>query len=106
MKNRAYHFGIKMSPYETLFGCKIIGLSTSNLPYDVISTIENKEQLAKLITEQPKEINSNVENDISNTEQLLITTIRVTKKLNNENANVMRTRAKENLENQVKKIMA
>lgn len=58
MKNRAYHSGIKMSPYEALFGCKIkIGLNTSNLPRDVISTIENEEQLAELITEQSHEIN-------------------------------------------------
>lgn len=28
-----------------------IGLKTSNLPHDVISTIENEEQLAELITE-------------------------------------------------------
>ena len=123
MKNRAYHSGIKMSPYEALFGCKIkIGLNTSNLPHDVISTIENEEQLAELITEQPRKINSNVENkvsdteqpqginlnvenEVSDTEQLLATTIRATIKLNNENANVMRTRAKENLENQAKKMM-
>jgi len=37
------------------------------------------------------------------TEQLLDTTIRANIKLNNENANVMRTRSKENLENQAKK---
>jgi Integrase zinc binding domain len=141
MKNRAYHSGIKMSPYEALFGCKIkIGLNTSNLPHDVISTIESEEQLAKLITEQPQEINSNIENkvsvteqpqeinsnienkvsvteqpqeiksnienEVSDTEQILATTLRATIKLNNENANVMRTRAKENLENQAKKMMA
>ncbi|XP_008188988.1 KRAB-A domain-containing protein 2-like [Acyrthosiphon pisum] len=70
MKNRAYHSGIKMSPYEALFGCKIkIGLNTSNLPHYVISTIENEEQLAELITEQATEINSNVENEVSDTEQ-------------------------------------
>jgi len=62
MKNRAYCSGIKMSPYEALFGCKIkIGLNTSNLQHDVISTIENEEQLAKLITEQSQ----NVENEVS-----------------------------------------
>lgn len=103
MKNRAYHSGIKMSPYEALFGCKIkIGLNTLNLPHNVISTIENEEQLAELIIKQPREINSNIENEVLDTEQLLATTI----KLNNENTNVIRTRAKENLENQVKKMMA
>ncbi|KAL4131012.1 hypothetical protein QTP88_008372 [Uroleucon formosanum] len=86
MKNRAYHSGIKMSPYEALFGCKIkIGLNTSNLPYDVIKQSQN------------------IENEVSaDTEEQLGTTI----KLNNENANVMRTRAKDNLENQAKKMMA
>lgn len=116
MKNRAYHSGIKMSPYEALFGCKIkIGLNTSNLPHDVISTIENEEQLAELITEQSQNVENevsetekiteqpqNIENEALDTEQQLVTTI----KLNNENANVMRTRAKENLENQAKKMMA
>jgi len=54
-ENRAYYFGIKMSPYEALYGCKTkVGLNTSNLPHDVISTIENKELLAELITEQPQ----------------------------------------------------
>ncbi|VVC46293.1 Ribonuclease H-like domain,Integrase, catalytic core [Cinara cedri] len=85
MKNRAYHSGIKMSPYEALFDCKIkIGLNTSNLPHD----------------------SQNIENEASYTDQLFVTTIRATIKLNNENANVMRTRAKENLENQAKNIMA
>ncbi|XP_060848294.1 KRAB-A domain-containing protein 2-like isoform X2 [Rhopalosiphum padi] len=152
MKNRAYHSGIKMSPYEALFGCKIkIGLNTSNLPHDVISTIENEEQLAELITEQSQKVENevsadtehiteqpqnienevsadtehiteqpqnienevtetekiteqpqNIENEALHTEQQLATTI----KLNNENANIMRTRAKENLENQAKKMMA
>jgi len=72
----------------------------------VISTIENEEQLAELITEQPQEINLNVENEISNTEQQLSTTICETIKLKNEKAYVMRTRAKKNLKNQAKKIMA
>lgn len=103
-----------MSLYEALFGCKIkIDLNTSNLPHDVIGTIENKKQLAELITKQSQNVENevsadtehiteqpqNIENEASDTEQQLPTTI----KSNNENANVMRTRAKENLENQAKK---
>ncbi|KAL4096883.1 hypothetical protein QTP88_021758 [Uroleucon formosanum] len=96
MKNRAYHSGIKMSPYEVLFGCKIkIGLNTSNLPHDVIKNEVTAD--TEHNTEQPQ----NIKNETSDTEQQLAATI----KLNNENANVMRTRAKENLENQAKKKM-
>ncbi|XP_060877929.1 uncharacterized protein LOC132950464 [Metopolophium dirhodum] len=57
-----------------------------------------KYQLTQNITEQPQ----NIKNETSDTEQQLATTI----KLNNQNANVMRTRANENLENQAKKMMA
>ncbi|XP_060854887.1 KRAB-A domain-containing protein 2-like [Metopolophium dirhodum] len=40
MKNRALHSGIKMSPYEALFGCKVkVGLSTSNLPKEVVDNL-------------------------------------------------------------------
>lgn len=49
MKNRALHSGIKMSPYEALFGCKVkVGLSTSNLPKEVIDNLENEEQLLEV----------------------------------------------------------
>lgn len=44
LKNRALHFGIKMSSCEALFGCKVkIGLSTSNLPKEIIDNVENEE---------------------------------------------------------------
>lgn len=49
MKNRALHSGIKMSPYEALFGCKVkVGLSTSNLPKEVVDNLENEEQLVEI----------------------------------------------------------
>ncbi|XP_015369695.1 PREDICTED: KRAB-A domain-containing protein 2-like [Diuraphis noxia] len=49
MKNRALHSGIKMSPYEALFGCKVkVGLSTSNLPKEVVNNLENVEQLLEI----------------------------------------------------------
>jgi len=57
-------FWHKISPYKALFSCKIkIGPNTSNLPHNVISMIENEEQLAELITEQTPEIN--IENELS-----------------------------------------
>ncbi len=50
MKNRAYHSGIKRTPYEALFGCKPkVGLSTSFLPKDVLKDINTEEQLEKVI---------------------------------------------------------
>jgi len=99
MKNRVIILALwSYLLYEALFGCKIkISLNTSNLPHDFKSTIENEEHLAEIITEQPQEINSNVKNDVSDTElkeidsnvenelsdtdQLLSTTIRETIKL-------------------------
>jgi len=49
MKNRALHSGIKISPYEALFGYKVkVGLSTSNLP-KVINNFENEEQLLEIV---------------------------------------------------------
>lgn len=43
MKNRAYCSGIKCSPYEVLFGCKLkVILSISNSSRDVIEVIENE----------------------------------------------------------------
>lgn len=50
MKNRALHPAIKMSPYETLFGCEVkVGLSTSNLPKEIIDNLENEEQLKEIV---------------------------------------------------------
>jgi hypothetical protein len=50
MKNRAYHSGIKRTPYEALFGCKAkVGLTTSSLPQDVLQDIQSEEQLEKII---------------------------------------------------------
>ena len=46
MKNRAYHEGIKCSPYEPMFGQPMkVGLKTSNLPDDVIDDIFTEEEL-------------------------------------------------------------
>lgn len=46
MKNRSFHQGIQQSPYETMFGCKAkVGLSTSNLPIEVIDNLVTDEDL-------------------------------------------------------------
>ena len=51
MKNRAYHHGIKCSPYEAMFGQSMkCGLRTSNLPDDVIANITTAEELEALIS--------------------------------------------------------
>ena len=51
MKNRAYHHGIKCSPYEAMFGQSMkCGLRTSNLPDDVIANITTEEELEALIS--------------------------------------------------------
>ena len=43
MKNRAYHDGIKRSPYEALFGCKArVGLVSTSLPIDIIQNLKLK----------------------------------------------------------------
>ncbi|XP_078509625.1 KRAB-A domain-containing protein 2-like [Lissotriton helveticus] len=50
MKNRAFHSGIKRSPYEALFGYKArVGLSTSSLPDDVLQDVETEEEVEKII---------------------------------------------------------
>nr|XP_022920061.1 KRAB-A domain-containing protein 2-like [Onthophagus taurus] len=57
MKNRAYHSGIKQSPYKALFGIEPrVGLSTSSLPQEIVN-IQDEDELKKAIE------------DDSNTEQ-------------------------------------
>lgn len=49
-KNRAYHSGIKCSPYEAMFGVSAkIDLKTSSLPDDVLENISTKEDLEELV---------------------------------------------------------
>ena len=51
MKNRAYHKGIKCSPYEAMFGQPMKGgLKTSDLPDDVIEDIFIEEELEKIVS--------------------------------------------------------
>ena len=53
MKNRAYHEGIKCSPYEAMFGQPMkVELKTSNLLDDAIDDIFGEEELEKIISDQ------------------------------------------------------
>ena len=53
MKNRAYHEGIKCSPYEAMFGQPMkVGLKTSNLPDDATDDISAEEELEKISSGQ------------------------------------------------------
>lgn len=52
MKNRAMHAGIKQSPYEALFGCKVkVGLQ---LPNNFTQNFETEEDLEKIIQDLTK----------------------------------------------------
>jgi hypothetical protein len=46
MKNQSCHQGINQSPYEAVFGCKAkVGLSTSQLPAEIIHKFTSQEDL-------------------------------------------------------------
>ncbi|KFD47050.1 hypothetical protein M513_12038 [Trichuris suis] len=56
IKNRAFHSGIRRTPYEALFGCKAkVGLATSSFLtsssvfQDVLQDIQTEEQLEEMI---------------------------------------------------------
>lgn len=50
MKNRAFHEGIKCTPYEAMFGTPVkVGLKTSSLPNDVTEHFRTEEKLQALI---------------------------------------------------------
>ncbi|KAL4098073.1 hypothetical protein QTP88_022743 [Uroleucon formosanum] len=101
MKNRAYHSGIKTTPYEALFVCKIkIGLNTSNLPKEIVENIETEEDLTA-ITESETITNATTANII----ELEDASTTITKiKTNNENAINLRKNATKNLEIQADKM--
>ena len=45
-KNSCYHYGIKRSPCETLFGTKaVVGLTSSSLPKEMIDNLQHEEEL-------------------------------------------------------------
>ena len=53
LKNRAYHEGIKCSPYEAMFGQPMkVGSKISNVPDDAIDDIFAEEEFDKIIPGQ------------------------------------------------------
>ncbi|XP_011165453.1 KRAB-A domain-containing protein 2-like [Solenopsis invicta] len=66
MKNRAYHEGIKCSPYEAMFGSPMkMGIATSAIPKDMIGLLRSEEDLENLLHSQKNtEQNITVENVI------------------------------------------
>lgn len=72
MKNRAYHTGIRQTPYKAMFGIEPrVGLTTSSLPPDLISSLEREEDLEKVVNdvttmrEETQREDSNSEGDIA-----------------------------------------
>ncbi|KFD62379.1 LOW QUALITY PROTEIN: hypothetical protein M514_25502 [Trichuris suis] len=60
-KNRAFHTGIKRTPYEALFGCKAkVGLATSSLPQDVLQDIQTEEELEEIIESKMEGYEANI----------------------------------------------
>ncbi|XP_074039518.1 uncharacterized protein [Leptinotarsa decemlineata] len=127
-KNRAYHSGIKCSPYEAMFGVPAkIGLRTSSLPDDVlenISTEEDLEELVKQIEENQSGPDSVEHEDaeVDEPNELLLAQIPEQPSVNEPNAipeepasneiterrdsvAIERAHAKEGLEEQAKKML-
>lgn len=51
MKNRSYHSGIKMSPYEALFGSHPkVGLEASSLPDSILARLQSEEELEEALS--------------------------------------------------------
>ncbi|GFT25165.1 KRAB-A domain-containing protein 2, partial [Nephila pilipes] len=51
MKNRAFHSGIKRSPYEAIFGCAArVGLSTTAIPKEALNSLVDEDQLQNTLT--------------------------------------------------------
>uniref|UniRef100_A0A6P7GY04 Uncharacterized protein LOC114347864 n=1 Tax=Diabrotica virgifera virgifera TaxID=50390 RepID=A0A6P7GY04_DIAVI len=70
MKNSALHSGIKRSPYEAMFGCPPKhGLSTTQIPTEVISTLESEEDLQNIIDQMKNQRYTENENSNSNEDQ-------------------------------------
>ncbi|KAL4153512.1 hypothetical protein QTP88_001345 [Uroleucon formosanum] len=64
MKNRAYHHGIKSSPYEAMFGSMAkIGLNNCILPMHVVAKLKTEEDLEKALNTIEKEENKEKNSD-------------------------------------------
>ena len=57
MKNNSYHEGIKQSPYEDIFCCKMkMGLCNSNIPSHILPNFNSGKDLEKVLAKDPKAI--------------------------------------------------
>lgn len=66
MKNRAYHEGIKCSPYEALFGSPMkMGIATSAIPKDMIGLLKSEEDLENVLHSR-KNVENKIEQDKEN----------------------------------------
>ncbi|XP_049886470.1 KRAB-A domain-containing protein 2-like [Pectinophora gossypiella] len=94
MKNRAFHSGIKQSPYKALFGIEPrVGLSTSSLPQDILKDIQDEDDLRQVI-EDDSECNQSEDGDGGVVE------------IDTQNIKDARRSAAENLEKQAKRMKA
>ena len=51
-KNNSYYTGIGMAPFEAIYGSKAkLGLTSSNLPPELLSTLETEENLMQVLKE-------------------------------------------------------
>lgn len=102
MKNRAYHSGIKQSPYKALFGIEPkVGLSNSSLPQDIINDIQDEDDLRKVIEDDR---NANLTEDSDDNVAEVTNQEKVSSSEND--IHKARTTAAENLVKQAKKIKA
>lgn len=103
MKNRAYHSGIKQSPYKAMFGIEPrVGLSTTSLPPELINDIQDEDDLQKLIEDDFTKNKTNDDNDLgnnNNNDDDESSTV-------DNNIQKARQTAAENLEKQAKKMKA
>lgn len=105
MKNRAFHSGIKQSPYKAMFGAEPrVGLSTTSIPSELLKDIEDEEDLRNLVEEREKDglehkdANEDADGYEDRNENELTE--------NSEHILEARTKAAHNLEKQAKKMKA
>ncbi|XP_074032143.1 KRAB-A domain-containing protein 2-like [Leptinotarsa decemlineata] len=97
MKNRAFHSGIKQSPYKALFGIEPrVGLSTSSLPQEIINDLQDEDDLRKVIKHDSNSNHSEdgdggvVEIDTQNIKDARITAAKNLKKTSKKNESFFR----------------
>ncbi|XP_059174975.1 KRAB-A domain-containing protein 2-like [Physella acuta] len=68
MKNRSFNQEIQQTPYEAMFGCKAkVGLSTSNLPRELVDNLFTDEDLEK-VEQQMEDATTSSANELAEKE--------------------------------------